>query len=210
MKASECVQLENDRSFKYGYLKATRWWKSILLLPPVCLLFIGLVGVIWLLNIDKLASWYVIPYLVLFVLGTIWLKAIKKYIQKQLLSKDGAFLVCQAQVAGEKDGYIYTVYSTGEKRHNEHYIKAVAERLTIADIPANELQASKKRAIILHDEETDTDFCFRTYFHQNISKRNAAWRDESGFPLLYIDDSHVELIKKRDLNIYLNGQKKKK
>ena len=77
MKANDYAKLEKDYDFKRHYFNNTFWWKTLLMVPPICFLFVGLVGIIYLFNSDMLVSWYIIPYLFLFTVGTIWLKALK-------------------------------------------------------------------------------------------------------------------------------------
>ena len=209
MKPTEYVKLEKDKSFKYSYFGAAKWWKNFSLVPPVILLFGGLIGVVFLLNTGRLATWYVVPYIVLFVLGTVWFKATKKHLQKQLMDSEDAFRVCSAAVAGEGEGYVYAVYTTGDKRHNEYYIDGIADRLDVASLTAEQLAKAKKKAITLHDDETGTDFALRAYFHSNISRRNPDWRDNNSFPLICIHNRTMEIVRKRDLmDAEVAGKKK--
>lgn len=199
MKPSDCVQLEKSKPFKRDYLKGIYWWKSILLIAPACFLFVGLAGVIYLLEEQMLATWYVIPYVAFFVVGTIWLKAVKKHLQDKVLNAEGTFLVCMAARFLEKDGYVSVVFTTGDKRHDNHFIKKIANKLSSGNnLSETDLTASRKKALPQHDDESGTDFYVRTYFHANLSRRNAHWRDEDTFPILYINPKKVEVIKKRD------------
>lgn len=199
MKPSDCVQLEKSKPFKRDYMKGVYWWKSILIIAPACFLFVGLAGVLYLLEQQMLVTWYVIPYIVFFVLGTIWLKAVKKYLQDKTLNAEGAFLVCMAARFLEKDGYVSVVFTTGDKRHDNHFIKKIANKLSSDNnFSEADMAASRKKAICGHDDELDVDFYIRTYFHANLTRRNIQWRDQDTFPVLYINPKKVEVIKKRD------------
>lgn len=198
MKTGEYSKLEKDIDFKKTYLNSTLWWKSILLVPPVCLLFVGLLGILYLFSYDKLVSWYVAPYLLLFILGTIWLKAIRKHLQKAMLAAQGAFRICVAKSVGEQNGYVYTLFVNNEKRHNQHFITRLAESLSADELMAN--AAAKKKNILLHDEESDTAFYLRAYPIKDLNKKNPLWKDEGCFPVLYINEKYAPVVKGRHVN----------
>ena len=201
MKPSDCVELENSKSFKRGYLKGIRWWKSILLIAPISFLFVGIAGIILLLEQQMLVNWRVIPYLAFFMGGTVLLKAIKKHLQDKILTAEGSFLVCQAAEFHEDAGYISVVFTNGDKRHNAHFVKSIAHKLSTENCLSDaDMTASRKNPIAEHDEESDTDYYVRTYFHTDLSKRNMYWRDHDTFPVLYINPKKVEVIKKRDFS----------
>lgn len=199
MKESIYTKLEKDYSFKKSYLKQTPWWKTILLIPPICFLFIGLVGIIYLLNIDRLASLYVIPYIVCFVVGTIWLKAIRRYVQKAAITKDGSFRICMAHPLGEQNGYIYSIFVTDDHRHDKYHIANMRKEMDSEKLINENALVAKKKSISLHDDESGNDFYLRAYFNNDITKRNPDWREKNNFPILFINDKYCPIIKKIDL-----------
>lgn len=200
MKPHDYVKLEKDYSFKKSYLDQTLWWKNILIIPPICLLFVGLVGILYLFNVDKLVSIYIIPYVAVFAIGTIWLKAIKKHIQKVMMTAHGAFNICLAKPIGEKDGYTYVAFTNDHHRHDKYYINNLVNDISLEKLLLEQKVSLKRKSVqITHDKESGASFYIRAYFNKDIDKRNASWRENDHFPVLYIDERYTPIIKKRDL-----------
>lgn len=201
MKSNDYANLEKDYNFKRFYLSKTLWWKSTLMVPPILLLFIGLAGILYLFHYDKLVSLYIIPYLLLFIIGTILLKATKRHILKKAMTVSGSFHVCLAAPIGEKDGYIYSVFVNNNRRHDKNYITNMAKDMSLHDLLGKNGDASfKTKAELIHDQTRDTDIYVRAYQKKNVTKQNAGWSlNEGYFPVLYIDDKYVPVIKRRDL-----------
>lgn len=200
MKTNEYAKLEKDYDFKRSYLNKTLWWKSILMVAPVCFLFAGLVGILYLFNSDLLVSFYTIPYLILFVIGTIWLKAMKKHLQKVAMAREGAFHICLAASVGDKDGYTYAIFVNNTRRYDKYYITNLAKEISLHDILTKNDAPFKQKAVLIHDEESDTDMYMRAYPKKEIAKKNIGWStDEGYFPVLYINDKDVPVIKRKDL-----------
>lgn len=202
MKPQDYAKLESDYSFKRSYLNKTPWWKSLLLVPPVCFLFVGLVGVIYLLKNDMLISLYIIPYLLLFVIGTIWLKAIKRHIHKVKMANAGSFHVCLAKPVWEKENQVFAIFVNDAHRHNKYYIENLVEKISSEKLLEKYNPSFKKEAHLIHDDENDADFYLRVYDMKEINKQNPDWRDKYLFPILYIDDKYTFVIKKKDLVFY--------
>ncbi len=199
MKPNDYAKLEKDYSFKKSYLKNTPWWKNILMIPPVCFLFVGLIGLLYLFNNDMLASWYVIPYLVFFVVGTILLKTIKRHIQKTMMSTEGSFHICLAKSIGERDGYVYVIFTNDSRRHDKYNITNIAKGLSLDAVLSKHNGSLKKESVLIHDEDTDSEYYLRAYFNNDITKRNPDWRTEELFPVLFIDKKYTFIVKKKDL-----------
>lgn len=200
MKQDDYSRLEKNYDFKRIYVKETLWWASPLFIAPALILFAGLAGIIYLLRSDMLVSLYVIPYLLLFVVGTIWLKAIKKHIQKTMMNKDGSFLVCIAHPVSEKNGYTYAVFTTDKYRHNKHYLNNTVNVLSEKNISDNE--QVKKKAILMHNDESDTNYYLRAFPVKDIRKRNKGWSSDDIFPVLFIDEKHVPILKDKDFKFF--------
>lgn len=199
MKPNDYAKLEKDYSFKKSYLKNTPWWKTILMLPPVCFLFVGLIGILYLFNNEMLASWYIIPYLAFFVIGTIWLKAMKRHIQKTMMATEGSFHVCLAKSIGEKDGYVYSAFTNDSRRHDKYNIINIAKGLSLDEILSKQNEPFKKKTVLVQDEVNGTNIYIRAYFNNDITKRNPDWRENELFPVLYINDKYTFIVKKKDL-----------
>ena len=198
MKPADCVKLENDKAFKMEYARKTPYWKNILFVAPALFLFLGLFGVLYLLGYNMLATWYVIPFVVFFVVGTIWLKAVKRHVLKAMVANPDNFHVCLAKPFGEKGGYTYCVYVNNEKRHNEYYISSIAESYSIDSLTHTELAEAKKKPVVTYDETVESDIVLQAFFHRDISKCNNKWRDEDTFPLLVIEGKRVAIVKAKD------------
>lgn len=199
MKPNDYAKLEKDYSFKKSYLKNTPWWKTILMLPPVCFLFVGLIGILYLFNNEMLASWYIIPYLAFFVIGTIWLKAMKRHIQKTMMATEGSFHICLAKSIGEKDGYVYSAFTNDSRRHDKYNIINIAKGLSLDEILSKQNEPFKKKTVLVQDEVNGTNIYIRAYFNNDITKRNPDWRENELFPVLYISDKYTFIVKKKDL-----------
>lgn len=197
MKASDYKTLEKEYEFKKSYLNSTSWWRSILLVPPCCFLFVGLIGILYLFNHDMLVSFYLIPYIVLFLLGTIWLKTVRKYLQKAAMTAPGAFQICMAKPIGERNGYIYTVFANDNKRHDKHYIANLIESMPVESIiEENEILAKKKTIFLRDSDLSDTGLYLRAYFNNDITKRNPSWKADGFFPVLYINEKYTPVVKR--------------
>lgn len=201
MKSNDYEKLEKDYSFKKSYLTNTPWWKNILMVAPVCLLFVGLAGILYLFNLDKLVSWYIIPYLLLFVVGTILLKAIKKHIQKTAINKPDSFLICLAKPIGEKDGYTYAAFVKDSHRHNKYYIANEIKDISLDNILNNYNEPFRKKTVLIHNDETGSGLYIRAFLNRDLNRRSSTWREDELIPVLYIDDKYTFIIKKKDLII---------
>ncbi|MFV0419559.1 MAG: hypothetical protein ACK5KT_12630 [Dysgonomonas sp.] len=202
MKPESYAKLEKDYSFKRSYLNNTPWWKNILMVPPILLLFVGLAGILYLFHLDKLVSLYILPYLVLFVIGTVLLKATKKHIQKTKMTVPESFRVCLAKPIWEKSGLVYTIYANDTHRHNKHYINNLVNKISADEFAGEHGSAPKDKSLLIHDNENNADYYLRIFEAKNITKRNQSWREEYLFPILHIDDKYTFIIKKKDLSFY--------
>lgn len=200
MKASDFVKLEKDYLFKKDYLNKTPWWKSVLLVPPTLFLFAGLVGILYLFNYDMLVSWYIIPYLLLFVIGTIWLKAIKKHIQKTKIDTSGSFLVCVGKEIEERGGDVYIAFVTDSRRHNLHYLNTPVKEISLDDILEKyDPSILKKKSVLIGGEEEGTSMYVRAFSNSKVKKANAKWQEEGYLPILFIDERYTFIIKRKDI-----------
>lgn len=200
MKPTDCVKLENDKSFKREYAGRIQWWCNFLFVAPSLIMFLGLAGMLYLFKLDMLVSWYTLPFVIFFMLGTIWLKAVKRHIMKTLIEKEGAFLVCPATLYEDDGKYSFFIFSNGDKRHNAHYAKTFADSLRSSsqDI-ASEKDAARRSIVTLQSPDSDETFCMKAFLHKDIRRCNAAWTEKEPLPLLYVDNKNLFIIKKRDL-----------
>lgn len=200
MKPNDYAKLEKDYDFKRSYFNNTLWWKNLAMLPSVLLLFVGLTGILYLFKADMLVSLYIIPYLILFTVGTIWLKAMKKHILKASMATEGAFHVCLAAPIGDKDEYTYAAFVNNTRRYDKYYITNLVKDISLHELLAKNNAPFKKEAVLIHNEESDTDIYVKAYQKKEIEKRNAGWSLSEGFfPVLYINNKSVPVIKRKDL-----------
>jgi len=199
MRPDDYAKLEKNVKFKKSYLNNTKWWKHAALMAPVVLMFGGLVGILYLFNMDKLISVSVIPYLLLFAVGTILFKAIKVNLQKRKMSEPGSGHVCMAVPVGEKDGYTYVVFTNDTHRYNKHYVKNLAKESSSLYIFERGGDVVKKKSLLIQDPGDKAGYYARAYKTKDIDKANPGWKNEGSFAVLYIDDNDTPVIKSRDL-----------
>jgi hypothetical protein len=144
-----------------------------------------------------LVSFYLIPYIVLFLLGTVWLKTIRRYLQKAAMNAPGAFHICLAKPIGEKNGYIYTIFVNDNQRHDKYHIANLAKSIAAESVIGEYENTAKKKTILVHDD--DSNYYLRAYFNNDITKRNADWKTDDLFPVLYINEKHTPVVKKAHL-----------
>lgn len=133
MNADKLLRLEKNKKFRKKFYNK-QVWKNYAIIPPSVILFAALFGGLYLFNTDRLISLYSIPCILLLLLGTIWLKATRKYIVTQNISDDKTFLICPSIVLTQQNGKTIRMFSIGNNRHNKHYLekskKDILERLS--------------------------------------------------------------------------------
>lgn len=199
MKPSQYKELENDKSFKRYYLNKTLWWINYLFVAPALLLFIGLAGIMHMGYSDRLWNWYAIPYIAVFLIGTIWLKAIKKHVQGKILEDRDIYLVCAAQAVFDTDGRYYFIFSKDSKRHNEVLINKLAEGLSKESFADSEIQLAKKQMVEISTSEEDTQIYLRGISVNKVNKTNRKNIKEGITPLLYITPKEIFVVRNKDL-----------
>lgn len=198
MKPTQCVSLERDRDFKLAYMKRTPYWFNFLFVAPVCFLFLGLVGLLYLLKLDLLLSLYAIPFGVFFVLGTVWMKAVKRHLLKTKVDDPQCFHVCIAVPVGEMDGYSYFVFTNDDKRHNEYHISLLAEELPFDYFPNILKKQARKSAVLVEDEEIDAQVYLKGFPTKDVKRKDAVRDYDDFLPVLAIDEKQVGIISRRE------------
>lgn len=200
MKSSECIRLEKDRMFKLAYMKKTPYWVNFLFVAPICFLFLGLVGILYLLEHGMLLSWYTIPFVLFFIFGTIWMKAVKRHLLKTKVDDPANFHVCIAVPVGEKEGYTYFLYANNDKRHNEYYISTIAEDFPLDVFTPLQLKQAKKQAVLMEDEGLDTDVYLKAFTKRDVIRKDAVRSYDDCLPVLAIDNKRVKIISRKEYN----------
>ena len=199
MRPSQYQELEKDNKFKKYYLQKTSWWKNYLLLPPIPLLFIGLAGIMHLGSNDQLWTWYLIPYLAIFLFGTVLLKASKKHIQNKILNDKKSLLTCAARAIGDKGARYYFIFSNENKRQNETLINRLASELSIDSFTEEELNRAKKGMVEISTSETETHIYLAGIKVDKVLRTNRENIGTGITPLLYANPKQIFVIRNKDL-----------
>ncbi|MFV0467382.1 MAG: hypothetical protein ACK5MK_00480 [Dysgonomonas sp.] len=200
MKSSKLAELEKDRKFKRLNFPLSYLYLNVLILAPVLVLFIGLLGILYLTKNDLLLSWYSIFYIVCFVLGTIWLKSISEIVIKKSINNPDAYLATWAAPIGEIGNKVYLIFTTGNKRHDKFYIENIRKKLSDDDCTELCSKANKKHAVSLTEQlMTDDDVLLTIQTKAIIKRRNPNWKSDESLPILYVDSKHMSPIAGRYL-----------
>ena len=207
MKDNNFSELEKNSKLKKKYLPHYFWLKTAAIYPPSCFLFLGLFGLLYLLNHDMLFTYYTIPFVVIFFLGTVWFKATKKQVLKTLLEKDDSYLVSLAKVINTENNWVYIIFTTGTKRHNKHFIQSSDKILkddNFADSPqfAEMKQKVKTKAevITIEGQNSSDEIYLMALSKKTVVKKNAKWQESEILPIFYIDERNILTIKAKDIN----------
>lgn len=204
MRPTEYQKLEDNKAFKRYYLSKTLWWAEYAFVPPALLMFIGLAGIMYMAYNESLWGWTGVPYILVFVLGAIWLKAIKKYVQTKILEDKTKYLLCAGRALFDLDGRYYFIFSKGSKRHNETLINKLTESLSVESFTSENLKIAKSRAInIPIDRDDDVEIFLKAIPISNVNKANNENIGGGIIPLLYISDKDIFVARNKDLKKYL-------
>jgi len=203
MKTDRLKNIEKNFKIKKKYLPPNNWFKMTAIYPPAIFIFFALFGLVYLLNHDMLLSYYAIPFVVIFLLATIWLKRTRQILLNNLLEGKDAYLACLAKPVREEGGWIYAVFTTDEKRHNKYFIEDLAKKISLDSFDVEVLEQTKKKvyrlpAVISPVSESAYMKAFRK---KDITKWIATWRENEIFPVFYINEQNIMLIKPKDLEI---------
>lgn len=187
--------LEKNKSFKIQHIPFSKKWKSWLYVGPVLILFMSLFSMIYLLKINMLSSWYVIPYIVVFVVATLWFRAVRTFIYKEMIESPDFFLTAIAKPVLTDEFKVYALFSVGVNRQNQKYIEHQAANVSssYADLIT---QMKPNEALPLLDECKNGEdclylCCFRKFIVKN---KNASWGETDSFPILLIDKKAAKCI----------------
>lgn len=206
MKGVDLKKIENNTKIKKKYLPKHFWLKSGGIYPPSIFLFFALFGLVYLLNYDLLLTFYAIPFVVLFLLATIWLKTTKKYILNKLFAEEGTYLVCLSAVVKEDDKLITSVFTTNSTRHNKYFARDLAKQIQESNIIDSDLFTNRKgieknKAVLVVDENNllPSNVYIVHLNKAEILKARAGWSSDEVFPLFYVQNNQVLLINHKDM-----------
>lgn len=197
MKANDLRRLETDNKFKKKHLPKLFWLTQAGIYPPASVIFIALMGLVYLLNSDMLISYYAIPFAILLLLGAIWLKATKKYVLKALFAKEDSFLVCVGSEVVKNEKFSYFVFSTSDKRHNQYQADNVAALLkdealiSGSDLDKMKVESKGKAVVLPENISQNQQFYLKAFKTSSIPYVASG----SVVAVLFLNTKHVELLK---------------
>lgn len=198
--------LEADAKFKKKYLPKYFWFRNPGIFPPSSLIFLALLGLVYLLNSDMLISLYAIPFAVILLLGAIWLKTTKKIILNRLYETPDSYKICISKPISKDNDTIFLIFSKDSKRHNKHFIQSAQKDMVKNGFVESDMFSTMKQKIgteaqPVSDEYTGGwDNIFITCMKKSdLNKSDALWKTEGFTFLLYINDKEILPVKRKDL-----------
>lgn len=202
MQVGDYKKLENNKALKRIYLNKTLWWLKLAMLSPVLLIFIGLAGVIHFIRLELTSNYFMYAYAAVFILGLIWLKYVKRYLQDKALTDVERINIVPSLKLTTKSGRDYLLFLQGDKRHNEALLKKLKESIVESSI--DEAIYNKAKKVPQHIELLDDSSLYLTAIGKVQIIR--AYKNSSipnFIPLILIDKKEVFAIKAKDINKYL-------
>lgn len=196
--------LEGNEKFRKSYLPNYFWLRNPGIFPPSSLIFLALLGLIYLLNSDRLFTYYAIPFAVILVLGAIWLKMAKKLILKNLSNSADAYKVCLSTRITNENNISYIVFTTGTKRHNKYFIQTARKEIEESGLLQGEafaaLKSKSQKEIQLIPEEYTGGW--DNILLKAIKKEVLNPVEENLYPVVYLTPKDIVPLKKRDIELY--------
>lgn len=195
MEKKTLSELEKDRKFKRAAIPTSFVYKNFLIVAPCLVIFVGLLGILFLMKNNLLLSYYSIFYIACFLLGTIWLKSIRQYIVNNIFKKENGFLTCWAALIKEDKKNAYYIFTTGNKRHDYFYIEKIKKN--IDNEPELFLSEKIKHTSVVSITNilmSDQDVYITKQSKSMIKRRNPNYSFDKSLPLLVIDQKHVSPI----------------
>lgn len=202
MQVGDYKKLENNKPLKRIYLNKTLWWLKLAMLSPVLLIFIGLAGVIHFIRLELTSNYFMYAYAAVFILGLIWLKYVKRYLQDKALTDVERINIVPSLKLTTKSGRDYLLFLQGDKRHNEALLKKLKESIDESSIDESIYNKAKK--VPQHIELLDDSSLYLTAIGKVQIVR--AYKNSSipnFIPLILIDKKEIFAIKAKDINKYL-------
>lgn len=96
--------------------------KSPAMYPPIAMIFIGILGILYLYNYNLLLSAYTIPFLCFFLAGSILIRIIKKQVIEKRIAENTVFCVCETIPFLSSGNKTILLFSIDENRHKKSYL----------------------------------------------------------------------------------------
>lgn len=196
MDVNKIKKLESNNKLKKKiYGKGI--WKSYSFIPPTLVLFVGILGIVYLLQTDRLLTWHSVPFFAIFIIGTVWFKATKKYLVEKRISEAKYFLICHSIPLVKKDKDTIFIFSTGNNRNNKYYLEKEKKDI-LEEYPNFDFVNIKNKAIKL--EEENLYLTIPSSLKKVTSKGGSQSAD--GYWLVYSDGGNVDFLTADELNRY--------
>lgn len=167
-------------------------WKNYALVPPSIVIFAGVLGISYLLNLDKLFSVYTIPFALIFVIGTIWLKSTKKYLLNQKIEKSSELKVCLTIPFTKFEKEEFILFSTGSNRNNKYFLEK--EKKTILENKDYLSQKTDLKTSLIQYNDTDL------YIARLPVKRKYSGQLNNEYWVIYKNDNSLNFFTTAELN----------
>jgi len=205
MNANNLAKLEKDTKFKKEYFPKYFWFSQPGIYPPASILFIALCGLLYLLNSDMLISYYAIPFVVLLVIGAIFLKTTKRHIVNLILNDENMFKVCLAEVFQEKEGYIYLIFNTSAKRHEKYFIdnlrKDIQEQISLnnKDVEDSVSKSKRNTTLLYINNYNKEETIIKAFQKKDIIRLYPGIELNGSLAVIYFKEKNVMLVKPKHL-----------
>jgi len=155
MSTNNLASIEKNKKFK-SYILNKNIWKNYAFIPPALVLFTGLFGLVFLYKNEIIISWYSVPFIIIFAIGTIWFKATRKYLLSKKIEDTSSFFVCTTTVLVTKKQKSIILFTTNNNRHSESYIeKQKREILENLDFEKDSLFSKVKKGKFMPIKNND-------------------------------------------------------
>jgi hypothetical protein len=200
MNADKLLKLEKNNQLKRKfYLKGI--WRNYAFIPPTLILFASIFGILYLLNSDMLISLYAIPFIVIFIVGTIWLKATRKYLVDQKIASENTFLICTAIPLTKIKNQTIIIFSTGNSRHNKNYLERKKQEILTNDTSyINKLNINKLKKEVQQLESTDIYLSVLSPISSIIKKGEKT--NNKTYHIIYTTPYRISYILEQELKKY--------
>ncbi len=193
MNSDKITKLENSIKLKKKIF-GKNIWKNYAIVPPAIVMFGGILGIIYLYNIDKLISLHAIPFVFIFVLGTVWLKSVRKYIIDKKIENSSDFLLCLSISLLKEGGKTIILFSTGKNRNNKYYLEK--EKKNILD------QENTNKELLEVDNKPKQIGTTDIYIVQLPFSKKFSDKIENGHWIIFTGSNSIEFITRQELKKY--------
>lgn len=189
MSSTKYSDLEQNVKFKSRFVPKNIWFKNfIYLLAPVILLVFSVFSILYIFEAGRITSLITLPYVLIFVVGIVFLRLSRIYILKKEVSRRGHYLVCLGKVVKEDNDEVYLAFSTAEKRQDKNFLERQIKQLNADALPVLDV---KDEVYCLDASENGEKLNLKVLSKKKIYGKKNAKEGDDIFLLEYVDDSLV-------------------